>query len=180
MNPDAHYPIPLVCISIHAPTANGLGTIPSQEEAVQARDEFFTAAVKGMPTLRYIAYAESQPRGYFFEYVLNEEEIDDESEDHVPWRWWRIVRGRGRKPGSDSEGESENPEDDEEDDERGDADGTDEVVEVRQIPTWEGERVRAFLKSVNLETAEAFDGKCSLWRQSLSCLLTLLILNRKF
>ena len=33
-------------------------------------------------------------------------------------------------------------------------------VEVREIPAWEGERVRAFLRGADMKTAEEFSGAC--------------------
>ena len=112
----------------------------------------------------------------------SEVEIEDYSGDRAPWQWWRIVRRRDRKLRSDSEDRSGGSEDgsgnsdqeevdedgdeeevdedgdEEEVDEDGDEEDSDEFVEVRQIPTWEGERVRTFLRNADMETAEDFDG----------------------
>lgn len=54
---------------------------------------------------------------------------DDYAEVSASWRWWRVLR---------------------------DDDGT--PVEIREIPCWEGERVRAYLRDGDREAAERFDG----------------------
>ena len=117
-----------------------------------------------MPTLRYVAYARREQRETLYYRVESEIEIEDYSGDRAPWQWWRIVRERGRKPRNNSEDRSGGSEDgsgnsnEEEDNEDGDENDSDEFVEVRQIPTWEGERVRTFLRNADMETAENFDG----------------------
>ncbi|RPD67535.1 hypothetical protein L226DRAFT_608687 [Lentinus tigrinus ALCF2SS1-7] len=53
---------------------------------------------------------------------------DDYSEIAAPWRWWRVVRDENACP-----------------------------IEIREIPGWEGERVRRYLCNADREGAEHFD-----------------------
>ena len=57
--------------------------------------------------------------------------LDDYGGDHAPWRWWRVVRDNDGAP-----------------------------MEVTEIPSWEGERVRTYLRAADRTAAEEFDGKC--------------------
>ena len=56
-------------------------------------------------------------------------DVQDYAGDNAPWRWWRVTR---------------------------DEDGT--PVEVTEIPGWEGERIRAYLRAADATAADEFDG----------------------
>ncbi|OJT10318.1 hypothetical protein TRAPUB_13186 [Trametes pubescens] len=55
------------------------------------------------------------------------QDFSDLAGDRAPWRWWRIIRSAGQD------------------------------VEFREIPAWEGERVRRYFRDANREKAERFD-----------------------
>lgn len=65
-------------------------------------------------------------------------DFSDLAGDRAPWRWWRIIRSAGQD------------------------------VEFREIPAWEGERVRRYFRAANKESAERFDGKSPTRRQCAS------------
>ena len=168
-------PVP-ICITLLVPSgAPGCSSVP-QEDVDAARDALLAVITEDLPTLRYIAYAEHPTRlgtgNTIFEKTADEVTPEDYSGDGAPWQWWRIVRERDLEPGSNLEGEPGDAEDrsGSEEDKHGDQDDGEnseggnedrgEVVEVRQIPAWEGERVRAFLRSADPGTAKGFDSKC--------------------
>ncbi|TFK81472.1 hypothetical protein K466DRAFT_531743 [Polyporus arcularius HHB13444] len=54
---------------------------------------------------------------------------EDYSGDHAPWRWWEVRRDRAGR-------------------------GRDEVDE---IPSWEGERIRVYLRDADAKAMDEFD-----------------------
>lgn len=62
--------------------------------------------------------------------------VDDPIHTHQPWKWWRVVR--------DTEGSP---------------------TKVKEIPAWEGKRVRKYLRDADTEAAREFDGECLVTRQ---------------
>ncbi|KAI0737794.1 hypothetical protein C8Q80DRAFT_1210952 [Daedaleopsis nitida] len=103
----------------------------SEEEANEYRMALFDSVVEHVPSLRYIALAEISR-------ILSKQEVDFAG-TRAPWRWWKIVRDSYKDEGSGK------------DDEEGTS------VRVVEIPAWEGERVRAFLRDADMEAAKNFD-----------------------
>ena len=54
----------------------------------------------------------------------------EDSDPSVARRWWRIVRDENQAP-----------------------------VEIREVPTWEGKRLREFLHGADREAMDGFDGR---------------------
>ena len=118
-------------------------SVPTRVETIAQMHippEVFESVGAFVPSLRYIAFADRGTRPPEPTAICDWAEdmlYEDHAGTRAPWRWWRLVR--------DDEDESV-------------------VVEAREIPAWEGERVRAFLRNASVETAQAFDGTCSLDR----------------
>ena len=73
------------------------------------------------------------------------------------WRWWRIERDAGWKARYDhyvGQWDDSNAWDSDEDEKIARIE-----VRVKEIPAWEGERVRAYLRNADLHAAKAFDRK---------------------
>ena len=70
----------------------------------------------------------------YIAFAFREELTSDWREDYAgnrtPWRWWKIQR--------DKEGSPE---------------------EIQEIPAWEGERVRTYLRNADADAMENFDGE---------------------
>ncbi|RPD64735.1 hypothetical protein L227DRAFT_607371 [Lentinus tigrinus ALCF2SS1-6] len=115
--PDAPVNFPLLCLSILAPA----GPNHAPEDIEKNREAFLNRACQYLPSLRYIALAES-PESTTLPCK------DDYSGVAAPWRWWHVVRDEDGSP-----------------------------IEIREIPGWEGERVRRYLRNADREGADHFD-----------------------
>ena len=63
---------------------------------------------------------------------LKETWSKDYAGNRAPWSWWKAVR-----------------------------DGRGTLLEIREIPAWEGERVREYVREADAEGMERFDGGCN-------------------
>ena len=119
---------PLICLSL---LGDRSPEPENTEEANECRMALFDRVVEHVPSLRYISLAEIN--------MIQRQEFDFAG-TRAPWRWWKIVRNLDEDEGAGEDNEEET------------------AVRVVEIPAWEGERVRAFLRNANLDTAGRFDG----------------------
>lgn len=63
--------------------------------------------------------------------VVSSDCKEDYAGNNAPWSWWKVTQ----------------------------PDDEDQPIEAREIPTWEGERVREYFREADRDAAEKFDGK---------------------